>query len=438
MNTALDEIGSQSTLKQPAARTDHDVAVEADPGDVTAWLATPAGRAAVELANQARHDHPGDATAAATALQRSASQLDAVQRAMVLTQAELRERAFSRYGFDEPDLLLTRDGLEQATRPEVSAERVRLMDLPFGSAVIDGTAGLGFDSRAFLQAGLQVTAVERDSTVVSLLRTNVPDARVIHGDFTDPVILSQAIEAVDSPPVIFLDPARRGGSRSRDGSRARPERDPQRWSPPWSFAVDLASRFRVCVKVTPGFSPDLVPNGWCAAWISTRSGPAEACLFSWPALPISRRACLVSRGASVHIDEDGLGTATTAEVGAWLHEPTQVVVTAQLVDPLARRTGVSRVHPQSHWLTSDEPAQSTGTNALLASYRVLDELPMAAKAMRTALRQRGHTNVTIKSRGTPIDADEWRARLHMPEGPSALVAILAIAESRRAYLLDRH
>jgi hypothetical protein len=411
------------------------VAVEVDPAGLTAWLAAPAGRAALDLAHQARRDHPGDATAAATALQRSASQLDPVQRATVLSQADLHERAAARYGLDASDLLLTRDGLEQATRPEVSAERVRLMALPAGSAIVDGTAGLGFDSRAFLAAGLQVTAVERDPAVVGLLRANAPEARIIHGDITDPAILGQAVSGADSPPVVFLDPARRGGSRSQDGSRARPERDPQRWSPPWSFAIELATRFRVCVKVTPGFSPDLVPEGWCATWISTRSGPAEACLLSWQGLPAARRACLVWRESSVHVDEDGLGAVPTAAVGTWLHEPAQVVVTARLVDALARRAGVSRVHPRSHWLTSDAPAGSLRTNALLASYRVLDELPTGAKAMRTALRQRGHASITIKSRGTPIDADEWRARLRMPEGPSALVAILATGDSWRAYLL---
>lgn len=413
------------------------MAVEVEPADLTAWLAGPTGRAALNLANQARRDHPGDATAVATALARSASELDPDQRAAALTQADLHERASTRYGIDAPTLLLTRDGLEQASRPEVSAERVRLMDLPTGSAIVDGTAGLGFDCRAFLGAGLAVTAVERDPTVAQFLRVNAPGARIIDGDITDPAILDRACRSVDPQPVIFLDPARRAGSRSRDGSRARPERDPQRWSPPWSFAIDLATRFRVCVKVAPGFSPEHVPDGWCAAWISTNGGPTEACLMSWSALPVARRACQVSRGSTEYIDDDGLGIVPTAEIGAWLHEPAQVVVTARLVDALARRAGISRVHPHGHWLTSDEPATNSRTGAFMASYRVMAELPAGAKAMRTALRQRGHANVTIKSRGSSVDADEWRARLRMPEGPSALVAIVAGAGSRRAFLLDR-
>lgn len=370
-------------------------------------------------------------------MQRQAPLLTPGQRAAALAQSALRSHACDRYGIDASGLLLTREGLEQATRPEISAERLRILGLTAGTPIVDATAGLGFDARAFLAAGLQVTAVEQDPAIVELLRVNAPGARVINADITDQEVLDVATSGLGSQDVVFLDPARRDGSRAADGSRARPERDPERWSPPWSFILGLASRFRVCVKAAPGFSPGRVPAGWCAAWIGTRQGPAEAFLCSWPALPTSRRACLVSHGAASSLDDDGRGAAPSSYLGAYLHEPDRVVVNADLVDALARRAGIDRLASETHWLTSAEPIDPSRTTALLASYRIRDELPTAPKAMRAALRALGITDVTIKSRGSRVDAYAWRARLHLPEGPSATVAIWEANGSTRACIVDR-
>lgn len=401
------------------------------------WLASAAGAEAIRLAQRSRADHRGQATAAAAAMERQAAGLTPGQRSAALAQAELRELAAERYGIDATGLLLTRDGLEQATRPEVSAQRVRILGLPAGTPIVDATAGLGFDTRAFLAAGLQVTAVERDPVVVALLGINAPGAAILHGDITAPEILQAATSGHRSPQVVFLDPARRVGTRTADGRKARPERDPERWSPPWSFVLDLARRFRVCVKTAPGFTPSHLPAGWCAAWMGTRHGPAEAFLCSWPALPADRRACLVTDEAVEFVDDDGLGTTTSSPPGDYLHEPAQVVPNAGLVDALARRTGISRLASDAHWLTSSAPIDPSKRTSLLTSYRILDVLPGAPKAMRAALRSRGVTDVTIKSRGSRVDAASWRARLRLPEGPSATIAIWEGNGSTTACLVDR-
>lgn len=410
------------------------------------WLTSPAGQRAIELARQVRAAHPGDPAAAASSLQRLAGDLSASQRASALSQAELGETAARQYGMDPHDLLLTRDGLEQGTRPEVSRARIQLMDLPAGCAIVDGTAGLGLDTRAFIEAGLSVTAVERDPSTAALLRANARQAHVIEGDITDPRMLGCVTADLGPLGLVYLDPARRDGTRSRDGRRAHPERDPQRWSPPWSFVLEVAERTRVCVKVAPGFSPERIPPGWCAAWIGTRHGPAEACLLSWPALPSPRRACVVTGERTYNVDADGDDvrdddqaaddTAASAEVGGWLHEPAQVVVTADLVGALARQVDLTRLDRTTHWLTSTGPIAASQMTPLLASFRVLDELPMSAKEQRVALQRHGFADVTVKSRGTGISASQWRTRLRMPEGPSAVLVIIGGQGSHHAYLVQ--
>lgn len=404
---------------------------------IATWLASPDGHRAVITAAEVRNAHPSDPAAAARAFQRLAPSLTSGQRAVALSQAELRQTAADRYAIDASSLLLTRDGLEQATRPEVSRARLRMMDLPAGSAVVDGTAGLGFDTRAFIEAGMQVTAVERDPATAALLRVNAAEARVIVASITDPKVLDPLVAGLGPTGVLFLDPARRDGRRSADGRRAHPERDPQRWSPPWSFVLQAAQRIRVAVKVAPGFSPDHVPLGWCAAWIGTRQGPAEACLLNWAALPAARRACVVDGEFVDHVDEDERGLASNAIDVQWLHEPAQVVVHAELVDALARRCEVGRLAPDSHWLASGSPVDPSRSGHLLASFRVLDRLPGNPKGMRAALRDHGIENATIKSRGSRIDARQWRERLRLPEGPSATLAILESSGVVQAYLVER-
>ena len=422
------------------------------------WLAGTAGQKAIALAAEARGAAPLDLAGAAGALARTATHLSATERASALAQVELRERAAHKYEIDASNLLLTRDGLEQATRPAVSRARIAMLGLTAGSRVLDATAGLGFDATAFISAGLQVTAVERDPVTACLLRANLPTTAVLEADITDPRVLERATATLSSEDLVFFDPARRSGTRSADGARALPERDPERWSPPWSFVQGLASRFRVCAKVAPGFPPWRVPEGWQAAWIATHDGPVEACLLSWPALTTTRRACVIS-GAGVHqgdigqevvgqevvrhdqvvhIDDDGLGASPVARAGTWLHEPAQVVTTADLIDALARRTGLDRIGRDTHWLTSDGPIDSPASTGLLASYRVLDEVPTAPKSLRAFLRSRGIKDVTIKSRGSRLDASGWRDRLRLPEGPSAILVFLECAGTTHAYLVQRH
>lgn len=416
------------------------------------WLATADGQQALREAWHVRRHHQGDPAAAATAMRRARADLLPSQCTSALLQAELQELAAHRYGIDEGSLLLTRAGLEQGTRPEVSRARIGMLNLVAGSQVVDATAGIGLDSLSFVSAGMRVTAVEQDPITATFLRANLRGGSVLEGDITDPAVLAQATRGLTPQDLVFVDPSRRSGTRSRDGSRAHPERDPQRWSPPWSFVEGLAARFRVCAKVAPGLPSARVPVGWQAAWIATRQGPVETCLISWPALPAPRRACLVrpnsahgdtsAHGDLVEVLDDDLAGVTAPDQPAssrcmdYLHEPSRVVVQAELVDCLARRTGLNRVAADTHWLTSSSPLDPARATGMLASYRVLDELPSGPKALRAALRSRGIVDVTIKSRGSRLDAPGWRDRLRLPEGPSAILVFLTCAGTARAFLVE--
>ncbi len=168
------------------------------------------------------------------------------------------------------DWMLTRDGAEAASHPLVAQFHARVISKmlqDFGiSEIVDLGAGIGSDSYALAQHGMTVIAWERDQRTAQFLEHNMRNfarATVIHGDsnLTD-----------SDAPAYFVDPARRGGTRTPDGSRALPERDPERWSPPLSVVLDRSDSAMVFMKAAPAFEP---PKDWMRYCISVNRNLVE-------------------------------------------------------------------------------------------------------------------------------------------------------------------
>ncbi len=395
------------------------------------WITPPAGRAPRGLADRLPAELPKDPLLAGTALRRELPDLAPDDAAMAIVQAQLGTIARERYGIQADDLLLTRDGLEQATRPEVARRRAEFLVAQGARAVIDLTSGLGFDVRAFLEAGLAVTAVELNPLTADYLHVNAPGADVVVGDATQ--IAEQLLAAASADTVVFLDPARRSGQRTMDGARAQSERDPERWSPPWSFVTSLAERgARVCVKLAPGFDPALMPDGWSGVWTSANRDAVEAMLCSW-ALEQPRTALAIGE-VTAQFSGNGTSLAQPSSLGAWLHEPDTALVQSRLLnDFCAAYQPLRRIDEVISWLTSDVPME----HPMLRSYRVLDSLPNDTRALRKALVARGVGELTIKCRGMKIDADALRRELRLDAGSAATIVITRIQGARSTLLVHQ-
>jgi len=401
------------------------------------WITSQDGLAARQLAAQVLATHPKDSLAANAALRKILPELASDQCAQALDQAQLSRVAFDRYGIDASMLLLTRDGLEQATRPAVAQLRAQALVASGAKIVLDLSAGLGFDVRAFLQADLEVIAIERDPVTAAYLRVNAPGAEVIEGDSL--ALIDALLSRLAPSDVVFVDPARRSGRRTLDGSRAHPERDPERWSPPWSFVVGLAARnVRVCAKVAPGFSPIHLPTGWSGTWTTVNRDAVEAMLCSWTEGP-SRSARMIEDSAlqKTVFDFRGGGNSEhrSAPIGAHLYEPDQSLINAQLLDDFCLvDTALQRVDSTSTWLTSDVTIE----HPMLRGFEIETQLPNDTKALRKALIALGVGDVTIKCRGMNLSADQLRKELKLPAGTSATIVIATAAGSRVTLLVHHH
>ncbi len=382
-----------------------------------------------------------DPLAAAAALARACPDTDPALRAAALTQAGLRTHAASRFGVDAAAMFFTRDGLEQATRPSVAAHRaasLRRRAGPDARTALDLCCGLGSELIALARAGFDVTGVDLDPEALDAAVANLAalglSGRVIEADAT----------TVDTSTagVVVTDPARRGA--------AGRIRDPERFSPPWSWVRELLARpgIRACVTTTPALAHRDVPAGCEAEWVDDAGSTLELAVWS-PALSdpgIRRRATVLvppdgpARPADPGAPGDGSPartgflTLTDADEGAdlvpavagpepgqWLLEPSGSILRAGVLGVLAHRVDGRVPAPGIGYLLTADPAPAAG---LAAGFEILEVLPLRPAVLRRRLAELGAASVEILARGVQVDVPALRVRIISPGSGHAPVTLV--------------
>ncbi|GHD30684.1 class I SAM-dependent methyltransferase [Nocardiopsis kunsanensis] len=356
----------------------------------------------------------------------------------LLTQITLRERARAKFGDRAASMFFTPDGAEQATRASVAAYRagrlaeagVQLSDArPAG----DLCCGIGADLIALAEHGVPVEGTDTDPLTVAVARANIAalgledTARARQGDAT--------VTAPGHYPVLFCDPARRGG-------RGRVF-DPDAYSPPWGSAVELARESQAaCLKAAPGIPHEVLPEDSAAEWISVDGELKEAALwFGALAQNRQRRATVLHErpglrereGEAAHLEADpDAGPAPVAPARRYLYDPDPAVVRSHLVAEAAARVDGALLDERIAYFTSDRAEFSP-------LWRVLEVeavMPFSLKKLRAALRERGVGTVTVKKRGSAVDTERLRRDLR-PSGPEAATVVLTRVGERPWALVCR-
>ena len=230
-------------------------------------LLTPAGQQVLARA-EALHAEGVDALRAGEVLRRSPSRRTATRRRAPRPTSPRpppprpccgRGRV-TKLGPGAAGLFLTPDGLQQATRPEISVTpggapgRVAAERSPRrGSSVVDLGCGIGADLLAFAEPGSTWpgSTSTRSPPPWPPPTSPLPAPRPARGTVTVADATTVDRSAYDA---VFVDPARRT-ARGRTF-------DVDAYSPPWSFVEEvLAGPVPAVVKVAPGIPHDRIPAG---------------------------------------------------------------------------------------------------------------------------------------------------------------------------------
>ena len=375
-------------------------------------LVSSEGRKALDLAGA---EADPDSLLAATRLRR---QIDGDLAAAVLDQISLRRRAVAKIGPVAASMLWTRDGLEQATRGDVSRWRAhRLKEAGF-THVVDLGCACGADARACLDAGLEVTAVEVDPVTAELARHNLPEAHVMCAD-------AMAVFAdfrAHGDTVVMLDPARRTGR----GRTWRLE-DVQ---PPWPFVMTVLESVPAVVKLGPGVDRSQLPD-LPVTYVGHRGDLVEATV--WSGFEDQRAADRAVLVGPTGIEElpGRCPTPAPGELGPFVAEPHPAAIRAGSLSAIDG--SLHAVSEGIAYLTAEEPVASPW----LTWFAVKEVLPFDVRALRSWVHHHHVGTVEIKKRGVDVDPVTWRRKLK-PSGPNRVTVVCTPTTGRtKALVCDR-
>lgn len=394
------------------------------------WLTSPEG--SVALSELPAYD-PSTELALQSRLR--AAGLSPEHSAALLLQTHLRARARTKFGDTADALLLTPDGLEQATRPEVAAQHAQRYAAAGLAIVYDLGCGIGSDAMALAAHGIAVRAVDADPVTAAIAAANLrrwPGSSARHGraeSFAPP-----ADPATDRVGV-WLDPARRIPGVADVSGRARRVFRLDAISPSWDFVTEVASAVpATAAKLSPAFGRGDVPAGCEGQWVSFDGDLVECVVWFGPLVRTAGRTALVltSRGDVTSVDETMAVEPTAppprlSDIGEWLYEPDRAVTRAGLVGAVVALTGGAEIEPGLGYVA----AERSRDLRYARRYAVREAMPFNTKAFRAWLRARGITGLTIKKRGVTLDEERLRRDLRITRkagaGEQAVVVITRVA-----------
>lgn len=356
----------------------------------------------LRIAELMRREWPADLVAAAT------------------EQAVLRRRAAVKFT-RAPQMLCTRDGLEQSSGEDVARHRARRFASASPSVVVDLCCGMGGDLVALGTAATTVMGVDRDEAHAVIARHNAAvydvNAATVVADVRD-----------IRPPeggAVFVDPARRTGpaESARRGGYS-PALD-------WCLAIPVD---RVAIKAAPGLDLSLVPNGWEAEFVAVGRELKECVLWSPGWGGARRRATLLPASAGQEavqlVPDPGLPAASLRPPGRYLLDPSPAITRAGAVADVAASLDAWQIDPQIAFLSADHPLGPTYGRGLV----VEASLPFNLKALRAELRRLDIGAIDIRRRGLAGDVDDIRRRLSTAGSRRATVVLTRVLDKPWSFI----
>ncbi len=298
----------------------------------------------------------------------------------------LRRRATYKFG-EGLDMYFTRPLLEQASSESVANYRAQRFADAGIKEVYDPCCGMGSDSIALARAGIKVFASDRDEVAVHFAEVNSEVYRATGIDFS----VADLTEELPPEGAIFLDPARRRGSRRI--------MDPNDWSPtPDRICEILKGREAAGLKLSPATDLDLLaelfPTPDEIELISLK-GEAKETIFWYGKLAsdVERRATTLPDEESYAGEMDS--QAETGELAGYIYDPDPSLIRSGLLGGFAKEHGLHNLDPEIGYLCGDKELDSP----FLTGFKVLGSESLDPRKMRKLMRELGVGALRIRKRG---------------------------------------
>lgn len=366
------------------------------------WLQSPKGQRVILVAREF-----SESLTAIPTLRKQFSEIPPELISLAFTQSQLQHRLEARWGISAADLLLTDDGISQATRPEVARYRAEFIGNKFGknAHVLDLTCGLGFDSREFARYGLRVTGVEIDPDIADYARHNLKsfDVAVHCADANE-------FKIPNDVDVVFVDPARRNPNAAKDAlGNTKRVYDPSQWSPSWEAIKEISNTHPVVAKIAPGIDKTELAS-WDARWISS-DGDLVECLASSAGTGI-RAAVLLDSKNDQRFEVLGDATTATSPLGNFLIIPDPALIRASALNAVAQLYNAGLVNEHIAWLTTSDAGAvlelSQQTPNLANILHIESNFKFSDKQLVANLKDIEQSGVTVMTRGMQLDVEAIR------------------------------
>lgn len=396
-------------------------------------ILSPQGQAALEAA-AALHPQEADFLRHFDRLSRRFER-ELAREALSIAILRVSRGATGKFGDDAEKMYFTREALEQASSNEVSSWRARRYR-PFDT-VVDLGCSIGGDTLSLARRSPSGSAaatigVDNDAVRLAMSAANTralgleDRTSFVAADLTSPLPFTAGADTA-----LFFDPGRRAGERrARSVSAYHPPLEVVRgWLPGWpALGVKLSPVVRA--REVARYDAEL-------EFISFEGELKEAVLWFGPlgGGHAENRATVLPGGHTMSGAPDHSTSAITPRISkplGWLYEPDPAVIRAGLVRGLGAELDAAQIDPDIAFLTADDRLETPFARAI----EIEDWMPFQLKKLRAHLRDRGVGKVTVKKRGSPVDAERL-ARALSNEGDAHRLVVLTQCEDKPIAIICR-
>lgn len=343
------------------------------------------------------------------------------QVAVALEVCRARLKALIKFGERGRSLAADVAGIEQASGGAVAAYKADRLKAALGeqARIADLCCGIGGDSMAMVDAGLDVLAVDRQPIRAWMAGHNAGGgASSVCADVREVALEEQAVH---------LDPARRDESARRRAWRL------EDYQPgPDVIGRLVESAPAAAVKLSPGVDVDALPWPGETEFISQAGRLVQAVLWTGALAQSPRRATLLTEGQPQTL-AGGPVRIPLASAARYLYTFDASIERAGLIGQLCLAVDAPALHPSLGLLTADRVIGSPWING----FELIERMAWRPKRVKQWLHANDGGLVEIKTRGKACDPDREQLHLRGKGSTAYTVFVLRFDTKVQAFVTKR-